>query len=121
MPNRTTVRVCDILELVNRRNRTGTQTPEQREGANCLLESILHETGNYNGFGYLGACSVPPGFWPGIHFRMVEGLRRPDFDDTDASRVTFYASDALAAQARAKSPRNGSLKGIFHTMDVCEM
>lgn len=55
-----------------------------------LLESILHETGNYKGFGYLleGTCTGRPGI------NYLDGMPHPDYDkrfeNTDKTRVVYY-------------------------------
>ena len=59
----------DVLKkMVNNSNRTGTQSALERQGHNSLLESILHQTGNYRGFGYLHVEDVPAGEKPGVAF-----------------------------------------------------
>lgn len=63
---RKTCPVVDVIKLVNDQNRFSTCHPLIREGWNTLLESILHDTGNYKGYGYLYAKDVPEGENPGI-------------------------------------------------------
>jgi len=61
-----------------------------RTAYTVLLESILHETGNYKGFRFLleGQC---PGL-PGINYQ--DGQPHPDyvkrFENTDHTRVEYY-------------------------------
>ncbi len=50
---RKTMTVEKIKEMVNNRLAKSTCTPEARMMAVSILESILHETGNYRGFEYL--------------------------------------------------------------------
>ena len=63
---RKTCPVVDIAKLVNEQNRCSTCSPLIREGWNTLLEEILHDTGNYRGYGYLRSKDVPKGELPGI-------------------------------------------------------
>tara|TARA_Y100001937_G_scaffold10992_1_gene13348 strand:+ start:151 stop:345 length:195 start_codon:yes stop_codon:yes gene_type:complete len=55
----------------------------------AVLENILHETGNYEGFGYLFYDEVPRGELPGIH-PMAQGMTVADrFANTDNTRVEY--------------------------------
>ena len=53
-----------------------------------LLESILHETGNYKGFCHLLDCDGLPGI------NYLDGQPHPDYDkrfeNTDRTRVLYY-------------------------------
>ena len=55
-----------------------------------LLESILHETGNYKGFRYLLEDQCPG--LPGINY--LDGQPHPDyverFKNTDSTRVEYF-------------------------------
>ena len=114
----TTIRVCDLLELVNRQNRTQTHTKEQREGVNQILNTVLHGTGNYEGFRYLEASEVPMGATPGIRWEVdQEGGRSPNFEGTDSSRIQYNWSKALQQQKKAKPVRAGIFGGVFKSMD----
>lgn len=75
---RKTIPVADLVDRVNTRLATPDSTlrladltPEQafRLGMASLLDSVLHETGNYKGFGYQVS-------------ELVEGQLRPGYDDT---------------------------------------
>lgn len=53
-PQRKTVDVAAVLELANTYLASEHSTPEKRLGVASLTEMILHATGNYAGFNYLG-------------------------------------------------------------------
>jgi hypothetical protein len=84
MGKRKTISVALITERVNHLlayrvglgDSVARLTPEQayRRGAASVLESVLHETGNYHGFGYVDAV-----FDAGV---LVSG---------DESRRTYYS------------------------------
>jgi len=61
-----TIKVADLIAIVNRRNRTSTCSPLVRMGWNSLLEEVLVETGNYAGFLLLSPDEVPEDEKPGI-------------------------------------------------------
>ena len=50
---RKTFNVKDLVDKMNDRLKNSTCSPEARFGMISVLESILHETGNYRGFTYL--------------------------------------------------------------------
>jgi hypothetical protein len=54
-----------IVQLVNGRNRTSVCAAECRQGWNSLLEELLEQAGDYNGFAILTAAEVPQGQQPG--------------------------------------------------------
>ena len=54
---RKTVEVAWLRELVNARLEKSTCSPEVRRGMASVLESVLHETGNYRGFQYLPSAN----------------------------------------------------------------
>jgi hypothetical protein len=49
---RKTVEVADLLERVNTYLNGDFASEEAKAGACSVLESVLHDTGNYKGFGY---------------------------------------------------------------------
>lgn len=53
---RKTVPVAFVLERANLMLRRTDVSDDYREAAAWLLETILHETGNYQGFNYLTWC-----------------------------------------------------------------
>ena len=50
---RKTIKVEKVLDVVNEYLAASNSTPDGREGACGLLETLLFETGNYGGFRYL--------------------------------------------------------------------
>ena len=88
MTSRKTFTVRSILDKVNHANRHGTQSADERRGQNALLESVLHETGNYKGFSYLPANFVPAGCEPGVVYSAGEANLFPD----DTRRIYIAAS-----------------------------
>jgi hypothetical protein len=63
---RKTIKVVELVELVNQRNRVSTCAAGIRAGWNAILEEVLHKTDGYNGYRYLSAGEVPKGQAPGI-------------------------------------------------------
>jgi len=63
---RKTFSVEALKRKVNHRNKESTCVAATRDGWNSVLEDVLLETGNYNGFRYLKQEEVPPGRLPGI-------------------------------------------------------
>jgi len=47
-----TVKISEIIEIVNRRNEFSTCNEDVRSGWNCLLEELLEKTNNYKGYSY---------------------------------------------------------------------
>lgn len=93
---RKTVNVEDLKNTVNNilANMYGDSEGDARyrKGMMTILEDILHSTGNYRGFQYLGIHQVPKNQKPGInmgpdgHVPNDYGLR---FADTDETRVVY--------------------------------
>ena len=78
MAKRKTFDVAKLRDNVNQRNKKSTCAAEVRQGWNSLLESILHDTGNYKGFHYLKKEEIPADQSPGIVWNK-EG--KPTFPD----------------------------------------
>ena len=53
--SRKTIRVIDLLEEANKQLRRTDQwaTKELKEGVIIMIESVLHATGNYQGFAFI--------------------------------------------------------------------
>ena len=72
MPKRKTINVERLKSIVNEANKSIYGTREQRQGANSILEFVLHETGNYKGYWHYRADELPqvddPRMLPGIIF-----------------------------------------------------
>lgn len=74
--------------------------PEYLLGQRQLLETILHRTGNYQGYQYLDTSKVPYGERVGCHFEWCGHDHRfttvngkivdRAFDNTDSNRVRYY-------------------------------
>lgn len=78
--SRKTISVEAVKALVNRRLDALDTSKEQRRELGHLLESVLHQTGNYKGFRYLPSehAEEPP-YAPGTtHLK-------PGYDDTRRS------------------------------------
>jgi len=91
MGKRKTIPVEYLVDLVNSicKNSKSSQAGV-RQGAMNVLESTLHDTGNYKGFRFLLAseCEGPPGVnYEGNMPHPDIGLR---FEGTDRTRVQFY-------------------------------
>jgi len=94
-----TISVKTILETVNKRNAKSYCSKEVREGWNSLLETILLDTGNYEGFTYLSKDKVPAGEKPGVNVgdSGPENLTIEErFQDTDETRVFYLLSNKLS-------------------------
>ena len=84
---RKTFKVRDLVDAVNQRNTLSRNIdPAMRAGWNSLLEKLLHDTGNYRGFGYLDETNVPEGQTPGIR-TDANGVK--SFPD-ETRRVYYY-------------------------------
>ena len=64
MSRRKTIKIAELIALVNTRNRISTCAPHMRKGWNMLLEEVLHEANVYCGYSYL--TDVPAGQLPGV-------------------------------------------------------
>lgn len=94
---RKTVNVKALVEEVNRRNRHSTCAPDVRQGWNSLLETVLHLTNNYDGYGYYIDEDLGESIIPGVRYETNEsGVRVPckdykeRFRDTDDTRRFYY-------------------------------
>ena len=58
-PRRKTISVEKMKLMINTANKSVYGTREQRQGANSILEHVLHETGNYKGFWHYRADELP--------------------------------------------------------------
>lgn len=88
---RKTVAVARAITVANNMLRQSTTAPAGRRGVIVLLETLLHETGNYRGFGYLTANEVPAGHVPGI----IRGVTNAENTYPDETRRHYYGgSDA---------------------------
>jgi hypothetical protein len=91
--SRKTVDVAYLLDTVNHALANSVECyDERRSGMISLLESALHESGNYKGYRYLHEDEIPSGGKPGIRVDANgENLPYPDrFVDTDDTRRSYY-------------------------------
>lgn len=76
---RKTIAVGKMLRIANTFLAAKNTTPEERDGVALMIETILCETGNYQGFRYL------------------ESKDYPDETDGLGSRRWYYPSNAVRA------------------------
>ena len=76
-----------VQELLDQVNLSLASYEERNEisGMISLLEFVLHQTGNYNGFRYLEQREVPDDQKPGIRHELDDL-----FFDTDCFRRYYY-------------------------------
>lgn len=86
---RKTVSVESVRETANNMFRTGVGSSELRLGVIVLLEEILHQTGNYNGFRYLFEDEVPEHCLPGINSGDGKSAEEK-FANTDGTRRFYF-------------------------------
>ena len=88
---RKTVEVERIREIANNflayESKFHSDNEDFRKGVSVMIEAVLHESGNYNGFGYLARHHLPEGSKVGIQ----EGDCYEEwFDDVDRTRVVYF-------------------------------
>lgn len=91
MAKRKTFNVSELVDMVNGICKdSAPDLVDRRQGAMNVLEAVLHQTGNYRGFGYLlkGECDGNPGV------NYLGNLPHPNYDlrfkDTDRTRVMYF-------------------------------
>jgi len=62
--SRKTIEVADLLERVNTALTNDSFNDTAKSGMRSIIESVLHETGNYKGFSYTGG-------WQGVEHNNV--------------------------------------------------
>jgi hypothetical protein len=90
--SRKTINVDRVKELVNNVClMSAKEKKDIRQGSMNILETILHETGNYRGFSYLSEADVKDG-QPGVrHDATGALLPYPErFENTDPTRVVYW-------------------------------
>jgi len=96
--SRKTINVELMRNEVNTMLAESTCGPAEREGMIQVLSSILHKSGNYNGFHYLTQEHVPANQKPGMnHVQYAkeatadqDTLYKLRFKDTDRTRVRYF-------------------------------
>jgi hypothetical protein len=89
MAKRKTVSVEALTEQANYLLANDKHGPEHRFGVMALIETVLHDTGNYRGFRYLEISEVPKGCLPGINAGPAVSCTQK-FEYTDTTRIRFY-------------------------------
>ena len=88
--SRKTVKLKEIVDLVNERNKKSTCDPKTRQGWNSLLEQLLMQADNYQGFRLLEQNEVPENHKPAKLTKesqqITQGL------EIDNTRIEFYFS-----------------------------
>ena len=89
-----TIKVEKIRTQVNSMIQCSICSPDGRQGMIQALESILHESGNYNGFRYMLPDEVPAGHLPGINNNISDDVTHDElstarFNNTDPTRVQY--------------------------------
>ena len=96
MAKRKTIKVDDFRIKVNGMLRESTCDASIRKGMMAVLETILHDTGNYKGFRYLNQNEVPKGALAGIIWGANEtSATSPNVsphDFPDETRVEYFSA-----------------------------
>lgn len=89
---RKTFEVENMRNFVNGMLSAPAGTAEYRKGAIAVLERILHETGNYNGFAYLNKFDLGDNVLPGVNFKDNGEIEDGDarFANTDETRRRYF-------------------------------
>ena len=87
---RKTFNVSELVDLVNGICKDSDPSREDvRQGAMNVLETVLHESGNYKGFRYLLAEETTGR--PGVNYKDGQMLDYPArFENTDRTRVMYF-------------------------------
>lgn len=122
MRTRKTANVAEILRSVNMKLARSTCSPHMRLGMIAVLETVLHDSGLYSGFGYLSSADMERnGLWaekPGIRYQFAADgslataeewfSTRPSGEVTqsfpDDSRRYYYIHPAITADYREDDP-----------------
>lgn len=90
---RKTIEVNKLKNQINFMLAKSRIDAESRRSMIVILEMVLMDTGNYNGFSYLGEKDVPDGHLPGIRNSAYDLTSNPTssmlFDNTDNTRVCY--------------------------------
>lgn len=88
-----TVKVRDLIDKTNKMLAYPDGDPYVRQGMINLLVSVLHDTGNYNGFRYLSQYDLPSDIKPGIRLNNNGAYDQLDpgrYTDTDSTRIQYF-------------------------------
>lgn len=86
MAKRKTFEVSQFRVWINDRLASDTLSPHEKYGLMCALYHILHETGNYKGFGYVYKDDVRPCFPDKVGAEACN----PEWDMTRDMRRKYY-------------------------------
>lgn len=93
MAKRKTIEVSALKDQINFMLANSRCSVEGRKSMMVILENVLMDTKNYNGFRYLGEKEIPAGEFPGIYDSQYEKKRNPTTDDlfygTDNTRICY--------------------------------
>ena len=89
MTARKTISIDTLKKLTNNMSQYSTCKPDNRRGYQALLNTALHETGNYKGFHYLTPHDVGDKQLPGINDVPADASMQDKFNNTDSSRIHF--------------------------------
>ena len=93
MAKRKTIEVSALKDQINFMLANSRCSVEGRKSMMVILENVLMDTKNYNGFRYLGEKEIPAGEFPGIFDSQYEKKRNPTTDDlfygTDNTRICY--------------------------------
>tara|TARA_S200002703_G_C3675012_1_gene207303 strand:- start:166 stop:438 length:273 start_codon:yes stop_codon:yes gene_type:complete len=89
--SRKTIRVETVIDWANNYlATTDDQHSERRRGVLAMLDTILHETGNYQGFRYI--TNLETDHTPGVRYDENTGALlsyEERFENTDRTRVKY--------------------------------
>lgn len=93
MAKRKTIEVSALKDQINFMLANSRCSVEGRKSMMVILENVLMDTKNYNGFRYLGEKEVPAGEFPGIFDSQYAKKINPTTDDlfygTDNTRICY--------------------------------
>lgn len=92
--SRKTIQVSALTDFVNNFTKKSGRTSDdrqRRQGMIIMMNHILHETGNYQGYRHLLKEEVPAGAFPGVNY---ENGQLPPYEErfvnTDDTRIMFF-------------------------------
>lgn len=86
-PARKSFNVVAFRDKVNWRLMNCTMSEDGLKELCLTLEDVLHDTGNYGGFRYLGVDEVPKGELPGIRWDYPQPEQ---FNNTNGYRRKYF-------------------------------
>jgi len=123
MAARKTIRVSDVVVIVNEMLNNSTCDPEARRGMIQVLVQVLHQTDNYDGHRYLTAFdNVPEGHSVGIEWDG-EGDNRKSFFPDDTRRQYGCKSERLEQLRKDRAhcrAADETLKQLCGETDECD-